>query len=386
MEAQQIQKHLERIAEEAKGNIDTMRSEIQELKSQNSELVDKHEGLKSMFREFETAELTRMSGRRHSAPQSIAAQVAKSDGFSAFKSGDSRSFRIRMETGIDAVKNLTSTQNSPNSPADGYEVQPQRMDGITNYGMRPLSVVDAMTRLQVSSNTFEHIRVNDDYVDAAAYQATEGANKAEQSIDPTLATSNIATLAVTLPVSRQVLSDVPALQASLSQILGHGVMKRLEQELINGAGGQGEILGLASIADTAVAESSPAPVPELVNDNIADLQAAGWSPTGIMLNPKTWASIRAERDSAVYLLGPPGSSVGNTLWSLPVIVSPVVAEGDFFVGDWGQALLLDRQSLTIEGFEQHSDFARKNLVLMRAELRAGLAVPAPSAFRYFNAA
>ena len=386
MEAQQIQKHLERIAEEAKGNTEAMKSEVASLKAANQDLIEKHDGLRSMFLEFEQNELTRMSGRRHSAPQSIAAQVAKSDGFSAFKSGDSRSFRIRLETSIDAVKNLTSTQNSPNSPADGYQVHPQRMDGITNYGIRPLTVVDAMTRMQVSSNTFEHVRINDDYVDQANYQTTEGANKAEQSIDPTLATSNIATIAVTLPVAKQVLDDVPALQMSLSQILGHGVMKRLEQELMNGAGGAGQILGLASIADAAVVDSPAGSITESINDQIADLQAAGWNPNGILMNPRTWAAIRNQQDSSVYLLGPPGSSVGNTLWSMPVIVSPVVAEDDFFVGDWGQALLLDRQSLTIEAFEQHEDFARRNLVLMRAELRAGLAVPSPSAFRYFNAA
>ena len=386
MEAQQIQKHLERIAEEAKGNTEAMKSEVASLKAANQDLIEKHDGLRSMFLEFEQNELTRMSGRRHSAPQSIAAQVAKSDGFSAFKSGDSRSFRIRLETSIDAVKNLTSTQNSPNSPADGYSVSPQRMDGIANYGIRPLTVVDAMTRLQVSGNSFEHVRVNDDYVDQANYQTTEGANKAEQSIDPTLATSNIATIAVTLPVAKQVLDDVPALQMSLSQILGHGVMKRLEQELMNGAGGAGQILGLASIADAAVVDSPAGPIAESINDQIADLQAAGWNPNGILMNPRTWAAIRNQQDSSVYLLGPPGSSVGNTLWSMPVIVSPVVAEDDFYVGDWGQALLLDRQSLTIEAFEQHSDFARRNLVLMRAELRAGLAVPSPSAFRYFNAA
>lgn len=386
MSVEMVQKELSRLADEAKGNLASVKDELKALKSANHDLLQKHDGLKSMFREFETNELTRMSGSRHSAPKSIAAQVAKSDGFAAFKSGDSRSFRVRMDTSINQLKTLTSLQGSGNSPQDGYSVQPDRADGLSNYGMRPLSVVDAMQRLQVSSNTFEHVRVNDDYVDAAAVQATEGSNKAEQAIDPTLVSSNIATIAVTLPVSRQVLDDVPALQSSLSQILGHGVQKRLEQELINGSGGTGEILGMASIAEAAVAESSPAPLPELVNDNIADLQAAGWAPNGILLHPRTWASIRGERDADVYLLGAPGSSVGNTLWGLPVIVSPVVTQGDFFVGDWMQALLLDRQSLTIEAFEQHSDFARKNMVLMRAELRAGLACPAPSAFRFFNAA
>ena len=383
MQAEQVQKELARIADQAKGNMDSMKSEIEALKAKNHELVRKNDGLDAMFREFEQNALTTASGSSHRAPTGIAAQVAKSDGFAAFKEGDARSFRVRIESSINAVKTLTSLQGSGDSPPSGYPVHPERLDGINNYPVRPLSVVDAMQRLQVSSNSFEHVRINDDFVDAANYQATEGAEKPEQDIGPNLVTSNIATIAVTLPVARQVLDDVPALQASLAQILGHGVMKKLEAELINGAGGAGEILGLANIADAAVADSPAGDLPDLLNDNIADLQAAGWNPTGIMLNPKTWAAIRAQRDADVYLLGPPGSSVGNSLWSQPVIVSPVVAEGAFYVGDWNQALLLDRQSLTIEAFEQHADFAKRNLVLMRCELRAGLAVPAPSAFRYF---
>ena len=385
MSVEMVQKELSRLADEAKGNIASVQDELKSLKSANQDLLQKHDGLDLMFREFEQNVLTTAPGRTMRAPGSIAAQVAKSDGFSAFKSGDSRSFRVRLETSIDQLKSLTSLQGSGNSPQDGYSVQPDRVDGLSNYGLRPLSILDAMQRLQVSSNTFEHVRVNSDYVDAANYQTTEGADKPEQAIAPTLVSSNIATIAVTLPVSRQVLDDVPALQASLSQILGHGVQKRLEQELINGSGGTGEILGMSSIADAAVVDSPPGSITESINDQIADLQAAGWSPNAILMNPRTWAAIRNQQDSAVYLLGPPGSSVGNTLWSMPVIVSPVVTEDNFFVGDWNQALLLDRQSLTIEAFEQHSDFARKNMVLMRAELRAGLACPAPSAFRFYNA-
>lgn len=385
MSIEVVQQELARLTNEAKGNLDAVREEVTSLKREHADLVQKSDTLQAHFREFEQNSLTGMSGRSHSAPKSIASEIAKSESFAAFSNGDTRSFRIRLERSIHEAKALTSEQGSPNSPADGYNVQPTRLDGIYNYPIRPLSIVDVMSRLQVSTNQFEHHRINSDYTDAAAVQATEGSSKAEQAIDPTLVVSNISTVAVTLPVSRQVLADVPALNASLAQILGHGVMKRLESELIAGAGGQGEILGLQSIANAAVADSPAGDLPDLINDNLADLQAEGWMPNAILMHPRTWATIRAERDNDQYLLGPPGSSVGNTLWNTPVVVSPVVQEGRFFVGDFRQSFLLDRQSLTIEAFEQHSDFARKNLVLMRAEVRAGLAVPAPSAFRYFDA-
>lgn len=368
--AAEVQKALDNIAGQIKSKVDPLATKV--------------EGLSARFQEFETNTLTSFSGRSHSAPKSIAHQVAKSDAFQAFKSRDAGSFRVRLETSLSEIKNLTSTQFSPDSPPTGYNVQPARADGLTNYGFRRLSVIDAMTRVQLSSNTFEHVRVGD-YTDQADYQLTEGSNKAVQSIAPEVITSNVATIAVVQPVSRQLLDDVPVLQNTIGQILAHGCMKQLEAELISGNGGQGRILGLDQIATPATVDSPAGDLMTIIVENIAQLQSEGFEPNGIMLNPVTWAQIRNQRDDEVFLLGPPGSSLNNTLWGMPVFASPAVAQGDVFIGDWSQALLLDRQEVSVQAFEQHEDFARRNLVLLRCELRAGLAVPAPLAFRWYDA-
>ena len=368
--AQEVQKALDNIAGQVKAKVDPLTEQV--------------EGLSARFAEFEQTALTTMPGRMHSAPKSIAQQVAKSDSFQAFKSRDAGSFRVRLETSLNQIKNLTSLQGSGNSPADGYDAAPARADGLSNYGFRRLSVIDAMNRVPLASNSFEHVRIGD-YTDQANYQLTEGSNKAEQSIAPNVVTSNIATIAVVQPVSRQLLDDVPVLQNTIGQILAHGCLKKLEAELISGNGGQGQILGLESIATAAAVDSPAGDLMTIIVENIAALQADGFEPNGIMLNPVTWAQIRNTRDVTAFLLGPPGSSLNNSLWGLPVYASPAVTQGDVIVGDFGQAMLLDRQEVSIQAFEQHSDFVRRNLVLLRCELRAGLAVPAPLAFRYYNA-
>ena len=368
--AQEVQKALDNIAGQVKAKVDPLTEQV--------------EGLSARFAEFEQTALTTMPGRMHSAPKSIAQQVAKSDSFQAFKSRDAGSFRVRLETSLNQIKNLTSLQGSGNSPADGYDVQPARADGLSNYGFRRLSVIDAMNRVPLASNSFEHVRIGD-YTDQANYQLTEGSNKAEQSIAPNVVTSNIATIAVVQPVSRQLLDDVPVLQNTIGQILAHGCLKKLEAELISGNGGQGQILGLESIATAAAVDSPAGDLMTIIVENIAALQAEGFEPNGIMLNPVTWAQIRNSQDAAVFLLGPPGSSLNNSLWGLPVFASPAVTQGDVIVGDWSKALLLDRQEVTLQAFEQHDDYARRNLVLLRCELRSGLAVPAPLAFRYYDA-
>jgi len=68
-----------------------------------------------------------------------------------------------------------------------------------------------------------------------------------------------------------------------------------------------------------------------------------------------------------------------TLWKVPLIVSPALAAGTFYVGDFRQsALIFTRELLTVEiAFQNEDDFIR-NLACLRGELRSSLAVPVPA--------
>jgi hypothetical protein len=67
------------------------------------------------------------------------------------------------------------------------------------------------------------------------------------------------------------------------------------------------------------------------------------------------------------------------MWGVPTVISPSMPKGQFLVGAFAQSTLLFlRQMLSVEiSFENEDDFI-KNLCTIRAEERAGLAIPVPA--------
>ena len=51
------------------------------------------------------------------------------------------------------------------------------------------------------------------------------------------------------------------------------------------------------------------------------------------------------------------------------MVSEKINKGTVLMGDFRQVAYLDRDGISIEAFNQHKDFAQRNLVYVRAEAR-----------------
>jgi len=67
------------------------------------------------------------------------------------------------------------------------------------------------------------------------------------------------------------------------------------------------------------------------------------------------------------------------VWGRPRIVSEKLSgSNDAILGDFSTVALLDREGLSIEAFNQHKDFAQRNKVYVRAELRAGQVIWRPN--------
>jgi HK97 family phage major capsid protein len=256
-----------------------------------------------------------------------------------------------------------------------YSVQPLREPGLFNNPQRPLSLLDSMVSLKVSAGSFEYVRLNG-YTNAAAVQVVEGDEKAEASVPSVLVTANIATIAHWTRASLQVLSDAPALTQQLDNLLSYGVRAKLENELLNGPGGTGRIHGLVPQA-TAFTPTVGAKPADAIGEAKTALEAAGWIPSLIVMNPADWFSIASERaDSGdgQYVLGSPRDPSGPSLWGVPVVTTPSLATGTTLVLDAGQVALLDRESVTVMASREDGTNFTTNMVTLLAEMRAGLAV------------
>lgn len=321
------------------------------------------------------------------APRNVVKSALSGDALAPLAKGQSKQARIPITASIDQLRKSFIHGDQAGSSSDSDLVTPmtQRVAGIAGWTGRPLSILDVIRRLPCNSNTFEFNRINS-YTSAAAYQVLEGGAKAQGSVPVELERVSIRTIAHYFKASNQVISDEPSLMGFMETLLRYGVMEKLERELIGGTGTD-SIAGLLAPGNFTVftPTTDATNAADKIGQAIAYLRIVGWEANLILLHPNDWQAMRAERASTSneYLVGSWSSPAAPNVWGVPVVASPAVTEGDCLVLDANQVAILDRQNPVVEIGYVDDDFTR-NLMTMRGELRAALAVFAPSAVLYFE--
>jgi HK97 family phage major capsid protein len=298
-----------------------------------------------------------------------------------------KSVRIALTSTIATLRKSTivGAGNEASSGQDQFNVQPFRSNVIGGDARRRLSLLDVMPRLQINVNSFEFNRLTG-YTNAAGYQVDEGDTKPEATFPTELETSRIYTIAHWIKASNQILADQPALQNYVGDLMNYGVLQKLENELISGSG-TNAIAGLRATGNNNpfTPTTNATNAADKIGEALAALDILGWSGNVILMHPNDWQVMRSERatTSNEYLVGSWSSPAAPNVWGVPVVTSPAVPEGECFVMDSSQTMLLDRASPVIEVGYTDDDFTR-NLVVLRAELRAGLAVLSPTAVLHFD--
>lgn len=313
------------------------------------------------------------------------ASLQSNEAIKAMAAGSARNAIIKLEDGAGLVRKSLIVGDGAGSSEEGYNVQPQRMNGLANDPRRALTLLDFLPSMRVGSNTFEFNKLSG-YTSNAGYQASQGDLKPEATVPTDLVQVNIATIANWVPASEQVLADAPALSQQIQNLLGYGVRAKLERELILGAGGTGQISGLTDSGNFTAytGAASGDTLADAVGKIEATMIAAGWRPNLIVVNPDDWRlarSERAESGAGLYVAGSWREPAPPSIWSIPVIVNPAITAGTVLVLDTTQVAVLNRQEVTVELGRVNDNFTR-NIVTIRAELRAGLAVFSPGAVMF----
>lgn len=310
---------------------------------------------------------------RDTAPTTLGQQMVDSAEFKSLVTRGRGTARIEVKT------TLLSTSGSagPLAPVD-QRLEPYLMP------RRRLRIRDLLSQGNTISNSVRYVQQTGR--DVTAGVQTEGSAKREAAITFENQVANVATIAVWIPASKQILDDAPALAATIDAELRYGVDLKEEDQILNGDGTDVNLLGLIP---SATAYNAPFVVEaSQYMDKIllaqAQLEAADFEATAVALNPLDWARMRATKDSQErYIAGGPLSGAPRQLWDLPVVASNSLAEGEFLVGDFKRAgLLLDRQTMVVEISTEHDDFFTRNLIAIRAEKRVALVIGQPSALVY----
>ena len=303
-------------------------------------------------------------------------KVLKDERIAAFKSDPAiRNASVSLNAPLTQLLKRGLVTGDIQSTTDLYDVQPLRANVLAENPMRPLSILEVLPRLPISSNALEYNRLSG-YTNDAAYQTVEGAALAATTMPTTLVTAKIATIGHYLQVSEQVLADTPVLRQQIESLLRYGVMGKAAAEIIVGSG---TIDGLQSVAGSYVAATST-PFADAIGEAATQLQIAGWQPNVVVMHPTLWQTIRSDRSATegLYIAGSWSQPAGTTIWGMNVVLDSSVSATQPLVLDSTQCAILDRQDARIEMGRAGNDFTNATLTV-RAMIRIGLAVFSPSA-------
>jgi HK97 family phage major capsid protein len=278
---------------------------------------------------------------------------------------------------------LTTESGSPGSGGD--LIVPDYRPGILPLLFRRLTVADLIAPGTTDSNAI--IYMKESLFDNNADTVPEGTTKPESSLRFDQESDLVHTIAHWLPVTEQMLEDVPAIRSYINARLRLGVQLAEEDKLVNGAASPAEITGILNRTGLRAAEAGGSGAQanaEAVFRQIFGIFTDSFvMPTGIVMNPTNWQTIQLMKDSQNQYMGagPWAPPQARTLWGLPVVVTPVIAASTALVGDFaGSAQIFRKGGIDVQATNSHSDYFIKNLVAIRAEERLALAVYRPSAF------
>lgn len=235
-----------------------------------------------------------------------------------------------------------------------------------------------------------YVREKNSDADNAAGVSTvaEGSPKPEGQLewDPDSATMQV--VATVIPVTNQILRVLPSIQTYIDNTLLYRVALAEEKQILNGTGTGTDLKGIYRYNSGGYqiqTQSATANDPAVSLANaFAKIENANGVADGVAMNPADfWAMVskRASGGSGTFDAGEPFTSVPQTVWGLPAVRTKSMAAGKALPGAWKMAAtLFDGEIANVRIFEQHSDFAMRNQVLIRAEETVALAVLRPDWF------
>jgi HK97 family phage major capsid protein len=281
--------------------------------------------------------------------------------------------------------------------SDLGHVAPVRMPTVDQVDRARLTLLDLITRGQTAGN-FEYVQITGVTRNAAIVpEATSGTDAAAlkpiSEMETELADAKVYTYADGYDVTNQLLSDAPAFATYMNSELSFGLDNCIEEKLLNGTGVSGEptgILNTTGVQEVTYAggegiaeEISPAAAMAFIKAVRRGITRITRLPGGVVdavvLSPEMDEAIDLLQDANDRFYGAGPFSAGpTTLWGRPRVTSERLVLSQALLGDFRQVALLDREGLSVLAFNQHKDYAQRNMVYVRGELRAAQVIWKPN--------
>ena len=321
-------------------------------------------------------------------------RFTKSAAYAAFAKANPSGVGQGSPVNIDRVRIGTMKEFFANRKAaidtGDARIQNIRVPMVDQIDRPALTLLDLISRGQTGGN-FEYVQVIAVTRNAAIVPENTGDDDTDtlkpiSGITTQLADAKVYTYADGYDVTNQLLADAPAFASYMDQELRYSLDTLIEDKLLNGTGLNGEpkgILATTGVQDLEFTGSGAIDLVKGARRAITKITKIGGTVQAILVSPEDDEEIDLMQDGQqrFYGQGPFGAGPA-TLWGRPRVVSEKIEPGTFLLGDFKQVALLDREGLSVLAFNQHKDYAQRNLTYVRAELRAAQVIWKPSRLVY----
>ncbi len=291
-------------------------------------------------------------------------------GYDSIKSairGNGSGFLANLD--LKTVGVMTEGSNLTGNPYVSY-VDNAYMRAFVNPHLRSVFNI-----IPVSTGSVSFPRGNTPVGEGSFGKQTEGSAKAQIDYDVTVVNKALQFIAGYVKVSRQMIDDLPFLQAYLQQSLIEDFQKAEDTYYLNDLA-SGATAGVSSGANTA----------EKFVDYVAQLGSANWNANLILTTHAGWASVLKTVPSGGSYSVPGGITIdtaGNIrMMGIPVVPHSLVTASKAYVLDTTKFAIAQQGGLAVRSTEFDQDDFIKNLITFRCEARADLLSFQPGACVY----
>lgn len=259
-----------------------------------------------------------------------------------------------------------NTRALPTGVADliaaGLKGSPYRVD--TTPPVAPTPLLDSVSTVTVGGNAIEFVAWAKKTGGAA--KVAEKAAKPPAEFGPTVTSATLDTIAVYTQLTRQLMEDEPAARSIIDNLLRQDIVKAEEDDAA----------AVLAAASATIPDASAATLTGAIRVGMATVQAAGFTPNAVLLNPADWADM----DIAMMQGTLGGATVTRTFWGLTPIPSVAQTAGTAVVGDFRAAVThYVRSAVALYITDSHADTFLSNVFTLLAERRAKTVLVRPQA-------
>jgi len=276
---------------------------------------------------------------------------------------------FNFELDLKTVGVMTESSSLTGNPYVSYINSPA-LRSFVNPHLRSIFNI-----IPVSTGSVSFPRGNTPVGEGSFGKQTEGSAKAQLDYDVTVVNKVLQFIAGYVKVSRQMVDDLPFLNAYLQQSLIEDFQRAEDTYYLN---------DLASSATAG--SSSGANTAEKFVDYVAQLGSSNWQANLILTTFAGWANVMKTLPSGGSYSVPGGITIdaqGNArIMGIPVVPHSLVTASKAYVLDTTKFAIAQQSGLAVRSTEFDQDDFIKNLITFRCEARCDLMQFQPSACIY----